>query len=59
MNYALSFQTCQCHYVDTSQSHVTTDGHLVCLGVKFTLELVTRYYFPSEICCVVSVGRPL
>jgi hypothetical protein len=31
----------------------------VCPGVKFTLELVTRYYFLSESCCVVSVGRPL
>jgi hypothetical protein len=28
----------------------------VCLSVKFTLELVTRYYFLSESCCVVSVG---
>jgi hypothetical protein len=64
-----------------SQSHVTTDGQSVylgvkitfkvkvmlrlvvsqsaCLGVKITLELVTRYYFLSESCCVVSVGRPL
>jgi hypothetical protein len=31
----------------------------VCLGVKFTLELVTLYYSLSESCCVVSVGRPL
>jgi hypothetical protein len=31
----------------------------VCLGVKFTVELVTRYYFLSESCCVVSVGRLL
>jgi hypothetical protein len=31
----------------------------VCLGVKITLELVTRYYFLSESCCVVSVGRLL
>jgi hypothetical protein len=31
----------------------------VCLGVKFTLELVTRYYFLSESCCVAPVGRPL
>jgi hypothetical protein len=30
----------------------------VCLGVKFTLELVTRYYFLSESCCVASVGCP-
>jgi hypothetical protein len=30
-----------------------------CLGVKFTLGLVTRYYILSESCCVVSVGRPL
>jgi hypothetical protein len=29
------------------------------LGVESTLELVTRYYFLSESCCVVSVGRPL
>jgi hypothetical protein len=26
---------------------------------KFSLELVTRYYFLSESCCVVSVGLPL
>jgi hypothetical protein len=31
----------------------------VCLGFKFTLELMTRYYFLSESCCVVSVGSPL
>jgi hypothetical protein len=31
----------------------------VCLGVKSTLELVTRYYFLSESCCVVSVGHCL
>jgi hypothetical protein len=36
-----------------------TDGQSVFLGVKFTLELVTRYYSLSESCCVVSVGRPL
>jgi hypothetical protein len=30
-----------------------------CLGVKFTLGLVTRYYFLSKICYVVSLGRPL
>jgi hypothetical protein len=30
-----------------------------CLGVKSTQKLVTRYYFLSQICCVVSVGRPL
>jgi hypothetical protein len=34
-----------------SQSHVTIDSvsQSVCLGVKFTLGLVTRYYFLSEI----------
>jgi hypothetical protein len=42
-----------------SQSYVTTGGLSVCLGVKFTLELVIRYYFLSEGCCLVSVGRPL
>jgi hypothetical protein len=43
-----------------SQSHVTTDGQSVCFGVKFTLGLVTiYYYFLSGICYVVSVGRPL
>jgi hypothetical protein len=36
-----------------------TRGQSVCLGVKFTLELVTRCYFVSESCCVVSVERPL
>jgi hypothetical protein len=42
-----------------SQSHVTTDDQSVCLGVKFTLEPVTRYYILSERCCVVSVWCPL
>jgi hypothetical protein len=28
-------------------------------GVNFTLELVKRYYFMYESCCVVSMGRPL
>jgi hypothetical protein len=46
-----------------SQSHITTDGRSlsqsVCLGIKSTLELVIRYYFRSESCCVVSVGFPL
>jgi hypothetical protein len=36
-----------------------TVSQSVCRGVKFTLELVTRYYILSESCCVVSVGRPL
>jgi ABC-type uncharacterized transport system permease subunit len=36
-----------------------TVSQSLCLGVKFTLGLVTRYYFLSEICCVVSVGRSL
>jgi hypothetical protein len=31
----------------------------VSLGVKFTLEPVTRCYILSESCCVVSVRRPL
>jgi hypothetical protein len=42
-----------------SQNHITTVSQPVWLGVKFTLGLVTRYYFLSEICCVVFVGRPL
>jgi hypothetical protein len=41
-----------------SQSHVMTDGW-VSQHVKFTLKLVTRYYFLSESCCVVSVRCPL
>jgi hypothetical protein len=36
-----------------------TVSQSVCLGVKFTLGLVTRYYFLSESCCVVSVWHPL
>jgi hypothetical protein len=36
-----------------------TVSKTVSLGVKSTLGLVTRYYFLSESCCVVSVGRPL
>jgi hypothetical protein len=41
------------------QSNVTTDSQSVCLSVKFMLELVTRYYFLFESCCVVSVMRLL
>jgi hypothetical protein len=56
----ISVAGCSGHWIieprsSQSQSHVTTDGQ--CVG--FTLELVTRYYFLSESCCVVSVGRPL
>jgi hypothetical protein len=36
-----------------------TVSQSVCLGVGFTLELVTRYYFLSENCRVVSMRRPL
>jgi hypothetical protein len=36
-----------------------TVSQSVCLGVETILELVTTYYFLSESCCVVSVGRPL
>jgi hypothetical protein len=36
-----------------------TVSQSVCLGVKSTPELVTRYYFMSENCSVVSVGLPL
>jgi hypothetical protein len=35
-----------------------TASQSVCLGVKFTLGLVARYFLP-EICCVVSVGHPV
>jgi hypothetical protein len=48
-----------CLIKSQSQSHVTTVSQSVCLGVKFTLGLVTRYYILSESCCVVSVGHPL
>jgi hypothetical protein len=34
-------------------------GQSVCLSAESILELVTRYYFLSESCCVVSVARPL
>jgi hypothetical protein len=30
----------------------------VSLGIEPTLGLATRYYFLSESCCLVSVGRP-
>jgi hypothetical protein len=33
-----------------------TVSQSVCLDVKFTLELVSRYYFLSESCCVVSLS---
>jgi hypothetical protein len=36
-----------------------TVSQSVRLIVKFTLEIVTGYYFLSESCCVISVGRPL
>jgi hypothetical protein len=36
-----------------------TVSQSVCQGIEPTLGLVTRYYFLSEICCFVSVGRPL
>jgi hypothetical protein len=36
-----------------------TISQSVSLGVKFTLEPVTKYYILSESCCVVSVGCPL
>jgi hypothetical protein len=31
----------------------------VCQGIEPTLGLVTKYYFMSESCCLVVVGRPL
>jgi hypothetical protein len=36
-----------------------TVSRSVSLDVNSTLERVTSYYFLSESCCVVSVGRPL
>jgi hypothetical protein len=42
-----------------SRSYFTTDGQSVCLGVEPAPGLVIRYYFLSEGCCLVSVGRPL
>jgi hypothetical protein len=30
-----------------------------CHNWRYTMELMIRYYFLSESCCVVSVGRPL
>jgi hypothetical protein len=36
----------------SSRSYVTTDGQTACLGVKPTLGLMTRYYFPSDGCCL-------
>jgi hypothetical protein len=41
-----------------SQSHVTIDSQSVCLRVESTPELVTRYYFLYESCCLLSVGTP-
>jgi hypothetical protein len=35
------------------------DWRSLSLGVESSLELVTKYYFLSERCSVVSVGRPL
>jgi hypothetical protein len=42
-----------------SRSHVTTDGQCLCQGVEPILRLLTRHFFLSEGCCLVSVGRPL
>jgi hypothetical protein len=47
-----------------SQSHFTADSHSVCLGVEPTLWTFDQILLPvqvfgSEICCLVSVGRPL
>jgi hypothetical protein len=36
-----------------------TASQTVSLRVEPALGLVTRYYFLSEGCCLVSVGRPL
>jgi hypothetical protein len=45
--------------ISQSRSYFTTDSQSVCRGVEPTLEPETRYYFLSEGCCLVSVGRPL
>jgi hypothetical protein len=36
-----------------------TVSQSLCQGMEPTLRFVTRYYFLSEGCCLVSVGRPL
>jgi hypothetical protein len=36
-----------------------TVSQSVCLSVELTLGFVTSYYFLSESCCPVSMGRPL
>jgi hypothetical protein len=41
------------------QSHVKTGGQSISTSWCQVLELVTRYYFLSERCCVVSLGRRL
>jgi hypothetical protein len=55
----LSTATCSTLLFQVKVMLWLTVSQSVCFGVKFTLELVTRYYFLSESCCVVSVGRPL
>jgi hypothetical protein len=49
------------HIYFSCRSYFTTDGQSVsiCLGVERTLGLETTYYFLSEGCGLVSVGRPL
>jgi hypothetical protein len=53
-NCSWSPEICNCCRQSQSQSHVTTDGQSVCPGVKFTLEIVTRYYFFvwKLLCCL-------
>jgi hypothetical protein len=56
---AISLQPTELSPETLSQSKSAILRLTVSHGVKPTLRLVTRYYFLSEGCCLVSVGCPL
>jgi hypothetical protein len=41
------------------QSHITTDGQSVCLGVEPNLGLLTRDFFSFKVTVLSFLGRPL
>jgi hypothetical protein len=56
-----AYNSSACDY-NTLEVKVTlplTVSRSVCLGVEPTRGLLARYYFLSESCSLVSVGRPL
>jgi hypothetical protein len=55
------YVVCFTEWMDFSRRNLkkTVGIQSVCRGVEHALGLVTRYYFLSECCCLVSVGLPL